>query len=370
MLKSQRFKNNNYKTYQIDGFPTKIFTGDTKEEEEKEKIMIKKYKDMFRSYQNKIILTDPVSSTITITGLINNVCFAEKDLHNYFETINDPYIGKSHGNFGRRTRDRKKTYAPRRKKKTEEFNSQVTIPTMNKQKDKVYNIKLFRNGVFQIPGAKKDNLTDVLFPLGIICGYLRRFLNRPDIHISHMGSVMRNCVCKMADPDMAILITPLKRQLYEEKNGDLYIRDGLGQCISFLRLKRKLISQTSESQWIKFMTLLKSFISPLDYNPMRITGIPSCNEQPGLLVKLSRPRDCKLKKELTVEILPSGEVNFDGGNSRLEIKEAYWWLQAFLISHQKLLLIDKKSIRSDDDSDCSQPSIYDCDDDLEEKMLK
>ncbi len=426
--KLARFRNNGYRVYKSHGFATKIYIGDTKQQSVEHLAKIAMYKRMFKKRMDKPLFTQPRSSTITINGMISNVAFNERSMVEKFIIDKDPYIHNMHCNFGKKgvkpTSKKKKVKATTRKRKKQgsgdDFSSQLTIAIWNSERDKYYNVKLFRNGAFQIPGVKKHTLFDALFPLKILCKHLRVLFNRQDINIVYMGSVMRNCVCKIMDSNYAILINNLISQLNAEKSGDRYINETLGQCELFQAFKRKWDIQqqvmstreihiryiektcldndedypyendidddssysdcdfdgkdTDEHEPHKekdnFIDVIKGYVGEDDYDPMHIVEILNNNEQSsGLLVKMARPRPYKKNKTLTIKILPSGKINFDGGNSHLEIKEAYWWLQAFLAEHEKMLLIDKRTIDSDDESDCSCASIYDDDSDLDEKIL-
>ena len=101
-------------------------------------------------------------------------------------------------------------------------------------------------------------------------------------------------------------------------------------------------------------------------NPIGVAEIlNNCERYPGLQIKFRRPTKKNPVKKVTIKILRSGKINFDGGNSEKEIEELYYWLQDYIYSNQDVIIYDKENDNFEL-SDCSDDSIYD---DYEEEDL-
>jgi hypothetical protein len=52
------------------------------------------------------------------------------------------------------------------------------------------------------------------------------------------------------------------------------------------------------------------------------------------------------EKKITVKLLKKGKINFDGGNSELEVIELYHWLEYIYYTFRKFILVDIASIKN------------------------
>jgi hypothetical protein len=80
--------------------------------------------------------------------------------------------------------------------------------------------------------------------------------------------------------------------------------------------------------------------------------------------KRQKKEDSKISKKnkTTIKILKKGKVNFDGGNSEIEILELYEWVNYMYYKYRDEIILDINTIKNEYDSDTSDTdaeSIYD-----------
>ena len=194
------------------------------------------------------------------------------------------------------------------------FSSMIQIDVYNEMNNKLSKIKLFRNGGFQIPGCKYPDMRDLIKPLITVKNYWNS-INGANSDITYMLSNMRNYKCHLIDSSLTIMINRLEDILFFEKD----MLSPTFENYEYLKLVEslKLPSKLNEAVF-KYVNFSFFVISEINNNPER---------HPGLLIKFNRPIPSRENKKLTIKILSSGKINFDGGNSELEIYELYYWLQ-------------------------------------------
>ncbi len=192
------------------------------------------------------ILSTLENTTNTLEGLLSNVTFHEADLikkcHytdnivriscNYGEVVNPYYHAPV---VTKTTRGRKKKEkAPKTRKEQgsgTEFNSQITLAILPYGKgvteatgnaityDKVYKFKIFRPGQIQLPGARMDNLEDIIGCSQIMVKYLNEILGKTDIHLQQISAVMKNYKFLLGMSKGTVLdLTRLKEIIYTKNN--------------------------------------------------------------------------------------------------------------------------------------------------------
>lgn len=230
---------------------------------------------------------------------------------------------KKNSTRGRKPKDKKK--AKRKIQGTGlHFSSQISFNIYNYHNNNITKIKLFRNGEYQIPGVKRPDMSDVFDSILLLKNYLNYVkdkeyqntdLDTPIVKIPYLISVMRNYICRIADPNIMLKLNSLKDILYFEK----------GMSIPQIPFK-------------EFTTFLDTFqlSNEMRYKVFRycnvgfykISEIAYDNEKyQGILVKFLRPIPNKEQKKITVKILSSGKINQDGCTSEIEVYEIYYWMQ-------------------------------------------
>jgi hypothetical protein len=269
---------------------------------------------------------------------------------------------------GRKPTDKK---ASRRKKQGTGlyFSSQITFDIYNFTNKKISKIKVFRNGNFQVPGVKNPELHDLIEPIETLKKYLNYIRetrvaspaddvkaddvkavpdNGAPIDITYILSVMRNYTCRLQDCNSRIILSRLEDALYYEKG----LQEGpkpaqLNELLNAANIKRDCV-------WAVFKYYNGGFYSISEINN-------NCERYPGLLIKFVRPIPGKENKKITVKVLSSGKINFDGGTSELEIIEIYYWFQYIFTKYWDEVVYNPKNYIgeevSPDSEDCA--SIYD-----------
>jgi hypothetical protein len=231
------------------------------------------------------------------------------------------------------------------------FSSQVTFEIYNFSNERVSKIKLFRNGNFQIPGVKKPDMTDLMQPLNTICAYLNTVgLSGGTIHIDYMLSVMRNYTTKANAGNGVLQLSRLEQIFYQEK--------ALPLAPLPIMVQRQI--EMMMPGLLEHPSLMINVFSFYGCNFHAISEINSNFERyPGLLVKFNRPIPGKHNKKLTIKMLSSGKINFDGCNSELEVLDIYHWLRYIFTKYWDDIIYNPDGglvISSDSDS---YVSIYD-----------
>jgi TATA-box binding protein (TBP) (component of TFIID and TFIIIB) len=227
------------------------------------------------------------------------------------------------------------------------FNSQVTLDIYNRVNRNTSKIKLFRTGKVQVPGVKYPNMCDIIEPLKLLCKFWSKcFPEDPEPEIKYLLSNMRNYKCKMSNPVYRILLNRLEDCLYFEK--DLPISPiSAYECLQF-----------TETFGFDTKTNLQIF-KYYGYSFYKVSEIDNTDSYPGLVVKFNRPIPSKENKKITIKILSSGKINFDGNNSELEAYEMYYWVQFILLKYQNEVIHNPKKYQAFISDDDEYESIYD-----------
>lgn len=305
-------------------------------------------------------------STLTAQGKMSEVEFMEEEIIdmlsdptgaimkigcNYGELINSEYekpVIKKTSNRGRKPKPKKKS-TRKVHGSGKYFNSQITFDIVHPVSKTTYKIKMFRNGVYQVPGVRDPSMSDLIQPIKILRDYLAENFAE-DVQILRFMAVMRNNKTRVLKSNYHIHLEKLRLIIAQEKNALYYDQfvDGMLSSIS---------SGCSEK--------IKRMIN--GWNPMNIAEITYNTDRCfALIIKFYRPSILKPDKKTTVKFLKKmGKINFDGGNSQQEIEELYYWLHYIYQKHHDTIIFDMEQLNTDtpsDLSDCSQPSIYDDDD--------
>jgi hypothetical protein len=348
----------------------KIYTGTTNYSKQKIDANIKKYSNLISPSQK--IFTPLVPSTLTAKGKFSEIYFNEEDIIDMLTPPVGGYILKICCNYGViinqtpdytpppvkiriSNRGRKPKIKTKSKRKLQGsgkyFSSQITFEIYNPESGKIYKIKLFRNGGFQVPGVNKPEMTDLIKPIKILREYLREEFMDNCIDVHYFISVMRNYICRISNVNMLIRLNELetlfKTQKDDDDNNPIYdLMDEIG-----INLNLQCVND------------IKEYIGKKN-NDIGIAEIQNnCERYFGLILKFYRPVSWKINKRTTIKILRSGKINIDGGNSVEEAFELYHWLEHMFVDYQSSIIFDKSIIEgSSSEYDIgSGESIYDDD---------
>lgn len=322
----------------------KIYTGTTKESREKYKQTIEYYKSL--NNNNDKIFDMPVPSTLTAQGYMSNISFDESEIIsmltkptgnimlvgcNFGEHLNDNYVKPEP--VVKSARGRK----PNKKKKSNRvpqgngkyFSSQITHQIKHPDSDNIYKIKLFRNGVFQVPGVKDPTIVDLIKPIYILRDYLVKNFDE-DVQVLNFIAVMRNYKSKLINSNLRVDLVYLEDIINFYKSYKIF-KPFLNHELKGLRPKQQL-------QAMKFVGKSNILnIAEINYN----TDKCFC-----LNLKFYRPMPGCSTKKTTVKLLKKGKINFDGGNSEYEMLELYYWLEYIYVKYASEILIDSTKIKN------------------------
>lgn len=347
----------------VDG--VKIYTGTTQYSKKNLDSNIEYYKSKI----TKKIFTELVPSTLTAKGSFNNVKFNEEDIIDMLSEPIGGYILKIGCNYGTIINKSPKYDAPpvkvrlsKRGRKPKQkvvskrkiqgsgkyFSSQITFEIYNPDNDKIYKIKLFRNGGFQVPGIKKPDMSDLIKPIRVLRDYLRLEFVDEDIDIQYFISVMRNYICRIKNPKLLIRLNELEILFKNQKKLGV-----INPVCEYLDAHDDFTEPA--------LSIIKDYIG----NKINSIGIAeiqnNCERYFGLILKFHRPVPWRLDKRATIKALRSNKINIDGGNSIEECDELYYWLE-YILSTNPMILFDPdnvKNVSSSYELDSGCESIYD-----------
>ncbi len=206
------------------------------------------------------------------------------------------------------------------------FESQITFSVGYPSK---FQIKVFRNGSFQVPGVRSPYLHDLMQPIEILQNYLREWF--PDICINYYRVDMRNYKTSLIHLDSRVNLKKMYDAIMMEKNDERYTR------ITNFYLDRIPNHELREN--------VRKLIS--SSNPIRIAEVSintgSCFR---LSPKFYRPIKTKPDKTATIKILPRGKVNFDGLNTEEEAELIYLWLNRLYTYHHNQVIFNLNEIET------------------------
>ena len=345
----------------------KIYTGTTAYSH----IYLNNKINLYKGASQTKIFTELMPSTLTAKGKFSRINFIEEDIIDMLSTPVGGYILKIGCNYGVKinltpnyikppikvrtsNRGRKPKIKPVSKRKMQGsgdfFSSQITFDIYNPNNSKIYKIKLFRNGGFQVPGINKPDMTDLIVPIKILQTYLKEEFMDDSIEIEYFISVMRNYICRIENNNLLIRLNDLEtlfKKLKDTENSNPVI-----ELVDLLHDKHNLLCCDS----------IKEYIGQKN-NTIGIAEIQNnCERYSGLIIKFYRPVQWRMDKRTTIKILRSGKINIDGGNSVEESYELYYWLESMFSEHFTSILYNPVALYESDEYNIgSGESIYDSD---------
>jgi TATA-box binding protein (TBP) (component of TFIID and TFIIIB) len=311
------------------------------------------------------MLSELAPSTLTAKGKLSGISFKEDEIIDMLTTPVGGYILKIGCNYGvlknpspdyiypaERVRTSKRGRKPKNKSKSKRklqgtgdfFSSQITFSIYNVDNGKIYKIKLFRNGRFQVPGVNKPDMSDLAMPIKILRDYLREEFLDDKIEIEYFISVMRNYICNIKNKNFLIRLNSLETTL---------------KTIKETNENNDLIDLLCDKYVVSGCDIIKSYLNRSSIDIAEIQN--NCERYFGLIIKFYRPVPWRIDKRTTVKILRSGKINIDGGNSIEECYELYYWLDHMFSKYQADILYNTVEAVANNSDDMSGESIYDDD---------
>lgn len=262
-------------------------------------------------------------SLITGEGYIDNIAFKEKEVIGIF-ALTDKIV-RIVSNFGeiltsdkfeeinnkkkpvKATENKRRGRKPipkikkQRKKLGEErvFHSQVEFFYYDDKRDIIYRIKLFVNGIIQVPGVVDEDFNDIKELLDYFVEYVNKIgeikkVSEEDCKLIYTMSNMRNYATRLHfndDIEYKIDIKQLNTVLNEYKKIE-------GGC----QFKLFLINYSMEAS-----SIILKFLTPL----------PEFNQQ---MIEKYKPNYKKKNRQTTVIMFNSCKINILGSNNREEVQ--------------------------------------------------
>jgi len=299
-----------------------------------------------KSLLNDKIFTELYPSTLTAQGYMSNINFDESNIINvlsdptglilmlgcnFGEKFNAEYVPPvTVKKSGRGRKPKPKIKNKRRSQGTGKyFSSQITFLIKHATTNIIYKIKLFRNGVFQVPGVKDPSMSDLIEPINALKKYLSENFCR-DVQIMNFMAVMRNYKARLINENLHVDLEKLEECINKEKNYDLFK--------PYIKYLTKNIPSNIQKNMMCFIGKTNPLnVAEVSYNTDRCF----C-----LILKFYRPMPGDNTKKTTVKLLKKGKINFDGGNSEYEVKELYYWLEYIYSKYKDQILIDITNVKN------------------------
>lgn len=296
----------------------------------------------YLSYPEKIVMNELKLSLITGEGYINNISYKEKDVIGVFKLTDK--IVRIVSNFGdilssdkyeeinnkkkkpvkisidNKKRGRKPVpkVKKQRKKLGEErvFHSQVEFFYYDDKRDVIYRIKLFVNGIIQVPGVIDEDFNDIKELLDYFVMYVNNINEikidpEEECKLIYTMSNMRNYATKLLFNGNE---SPFKVDL-KELNNILGRYKEEDSC----EFKLFLINFSMEDSSIKI-----KFLTPL----------PQFNQD---MITKYKPNYKKKIRQTTVIIFNSCKINVLGSNAKKEVQTILDYLMNIFLKHKEEL---------------------------------
>jgi len=286
----------------------------------------------------------PTSTTVTLSGKIDNLIFMEEELIKILEPTENIVAIKC--NFGEKyfqgyheiqkikvsNRGRKKHIKIKRPRKKQgsgkHFNSQISF-IIKRNSDEIllnpqpkpFKFKLFRTGGIQLPGATLDILPDIVSKTDFIVQLLKSSLNNPEIKLVSLNPFMKNY-------KFTVELSP--NQLI-----DLHILQQI-----FLKFKDPTIDLPNDLE--SYFHLYNSFCE----HPM-IRDTKYSFEDTKLCVKFHTPTQENHNKTVRINIFMSGKINILGAFNDDITSQIYMFLLDIFNKFYNFIIVDP----NDDDDE-------------------
>jgi hypothetical protein len=323
--------------------------------------------EFFKSLTKNDIITELSSSTISVTGRISNIDIDDIAIIKQLPAPQCDYIVKIGSNGGVIMNPRhdeltahlvkkvKKRIVKKKPKKITSrnqngyFPSAVQFEIFDDPRQRIFKIKLFRNGRIQIPGVKDRNLMDIFGPLQRMRLYLQHALER-NVEVMYLCTVMRNYISHLSNKDLAIFIDKVKEIIAKIKTYPIVSTEEMQSLV------KELPKVGGRNDLKAIMDLGKS---NLVINEMLLDK----EKRNELNIKFNRPIKSDPNRQIGVKILQSGKIDFDG--NELEVQELYNWVVFLLKANWDTVIYDPDVFEATVSSDSDDyPALYD--DELDE----
>ena len=257
--------------------------------------------------------------------ILNN--FIVKIGCNYGEYISDTYkeLTKKPIKSNRGRKPKIKNKSNRRKQGTGKyFTSQMTFTILsdgiNDEKDKLYHIKIFVNGVIQIPSVTNEDIDIVRPYINKLISYFNKYTNfmnadkKEKMEIISLKSIMRNY------------------KFYSFNSANINYNIKLDKLKTLLISNKELINNENDDTYDIFQ------ITEIKLNKERYPGLIlkfDISKEPDVIANTKKN---KKPKRTTVKIFSSTKANIDGANLKNTAERIQQFLKKFINNNKEELL--------------------------------
>jgi hypothetical protein len=172
-------------------------------------------------------------------------------------------------------------------------------------------------------------MMDLIKPIEILRNYLVENF-KVDIQVLNFTAVMRNYKAKLLNENLYVDLATLEG-----------IFDKLKSIVSFEPFIKYVCRNMTDVQTNKLLKVVGKT------NPLNIAEVAYNTDKCFCLnLKFYRPIVTDINKKTTVKLLKKGKINFDGGNSELEMLELYHWLEYLYYTYKDKILVDISKIQN------------------------
>lgn len=287
----------------------------------------------------EINVNDLKLSLITGEGYIDNISFKEKDVIGVFNLTDK--IVRIVSNFGdilssdkfdeinnkkkttKSTENKRRGRKPlpkvkkQRKKLGEErvFHSQVEFFYHDDARDVIYRIKLFVNGIIQVPGVVDENFNDIKELLDYFVDYVNKI----------------DCIKKSKEEDCKLIYTMSNMRNYATK---LYFEESKEYKIDIKELNN-VLNEYKKKDDCQFKLFLINYSMEASSIILKfLTPLPEFNQQ---MIEKYKPNYKKKNRQTTVIMFNSCKINVLGSNNREEVQIILNYLMNIFMENRESL---------------------------------
>jgi len=286
-------------------------------------------------------------------------------------------------------RGRKKTIKKKNKRKVQGsgkcFNSGIQAIVKGVDPalpDKYYKIKVYRNGSYTIPGVRREDLSDIVYPLDVLCKFFDRVMDtikktERDECLAKLEFIKLVPLEECTEGTYNLLIDLLLPWLMTPKAPvcvkTTHTMMQNYKCIIELddiKLNIDELLDVIYAEKLEEYSLSKRHdidIAEVTYTADRYAGItvkfwrdrPRDNIPFGTLqTKTESVQKRNKNKKTTIKLLQSGKINFDGAIEKKEITKLYKWLNELFIKNYNEIINDSIELPVESDSSDTDKSEY------------
>lgn len=231
-------------------------------------------------------------------------------------------------------RGRKKKVKTSERCKGGSFGSQIQAVVRSRTiPNKVYKIKCFTTGSCQVPGVLDPYYEDVMPAINELRQFISNIVGGGEFPVVGIRPVMRNYVTCVIDDDFIIELRSFTNFITKYKGDQTEHKE-------FEKVLASWISPDIARQIMSHVPINRMRISRIQYDPQKYGGVKL-----GVFRPVHGANNLKeSEKILTIKVLQSGKINFDGNRYIWENHCVYEWLNYLFCRYGEKHFLTRKSV--------------------------